>query len=60
MNAIWTLLGSVVVMSDEVVIHGMFKPYTELQMSIDNSIRSVPLSDKEYEKQVKQHTFKEE
>ncbi|MDS3837834.1 hypothetical protein [Staphylococcus hominis] len=47
-------------MSDEVVIHGMFKPYTELQMSIDNSIRSVPLSDKEYEKQVKQHTFKEE
>ena len=46
-------------MSDEVIIHGMFKPYTELQMSIDNSIRSVPLSDKEYEKQVK-HTFKEE
>ncbi|MCH4414468.1 hypothetical protein [Staphylococcus haemolyticus] len=41
-------------MSDEVVIHGMFKPYTELQMSIDNSIKSVPLSDKEYEKQVKQ------
>ena len=47
-------------MSDEVVIHGIFKPYTELQMSIDNSIRSVPLSDKEYEKQVKQYTFKEE
>lgn len=34
--------------------------YTELQMSIDNSIQSVPLSDKEYEKQVKQYTFKEE
>lgn len=47
-------------MSDEVVIYGVFKPYTELQMSIDNSIKSVPLSDKEYEKQVKQYTFKEE
>lgn len=47
-------------MSDEVVIYGMFKPYTELQMCIDNSIKSVPLSDKEYEKQVKQHTFKGE
>ena len=57
MNAIWTLLGSVVVMSDEVVIHGMFKPQTELQISIDNSIQSIPLSDEEYERQVK---FKEE
>ncbi|MCH4482908.1 hypothetical protein MKR37_04165 [Staphylococcus haemolyticus] len=40
-------------MSDEVVIYGMFKPYTELQMSIDNSIQSIPLSDEEFERQVK-------
>ncbi|WP_158260764.1 hypothetical protein [Staphylococcus haemolyticus] len=45
-------------MSDEVVIHGVFKPHTELQISIDNSIQSVPLSDEEYKKQVKQYTFK--
>jgi len=47
-------------MNDELVIHGVFKPFTDLQMTIDNSIKSVPLSDEEYEKQVKQHTFKEE
>ena len=47
-------------MSDEVVIHGVFKLFTELKISIDNSIQSVPLSDEEYKKQVKQYTFKEE
>lgn len=44
-------------MNDEVVIHGVFKPFTDLQISIDNSIQSVPLSDEEFERQVK---FKEE
>ncbi|MBF8049246.1 MULTISPECIES: hypothetical protein [Staphylococcus] len=44
-------------MNDEVVIHGVFKPFTELQISVDNSIQSIPLSNEEYKRQVK---FKEE
>ena len=44
-------------MNDEVVIHGVFKPFTELQISVDNSIQSIPLSNEEYKRQVK---FKED
>ena len=44
-------------MNDEVVIHGVFKHFTELQISVDNSIQSIPLSNEEYKRQVK---FKEE
>ena len=44
-------------MNDEVVIHGVFKPFTELQISIDNSIQSIPLSNEEYKRQVE---FKED
>lgn len=44
-------------MNDEVVIHGVFKPFNELQISVDNSIQSIPLSNEEYKRQVK---FKEE
>ena len=47
-------------MNDEVVLHGVFKPYTELQISIGNSIQSIPLSDEEFERQVKPYMLKED